>query len=251
MNQSHRVRGPRADTALVVVRQELGLVRSHVHVHGAFAFAAFAREAQVERLFHMFVAPAAGERIALQHLEQHPCAAACRVLLLARDTIAGAHRAALLSPALADADTPRRREREAAAIVGILKVRRERRRPVRRAEPEILIDPVRTHDLAGIHLSVRIPDGLELAERLDELGPEHLREKLRARLAVAMLAREGAAVGQHEVGRLVHERLVRFYSRCCLEIEIDARMDAPLSEVAVQRAAVAIFLEQLPQRPEI
>ena len=57
-------------------------------------------------------------------------------------------------------------------------------------------------DLAGVHLVVRVPDGLELAEGLHQLRPEHLGKQLGARLAVAVLAREGAAVANHQIGGL-------------------------------------------------
>src|SRR5690349_22870793 len=37
----------------------------------------------------------------------------------------------------------------------------------------------------------------------------------------------------------------------CLEVEVDARMDAPLAEMTVQRARVLIFLEQRAQGSQI
>ena len=48
--------------------------------------------------------------------------------------------------------------------------------------------------LPGFILPCWIPDGLEFAERLDQLGPYIFVEQLTARLAVAVLARERAAV---------------------------------------------------------
>ena len=46
---------------------------------------------------------------------------------------------------------------------------------------------------------------LALAERLDQLGAEHLGQQLPPRLAVPVLARQRATVGQHQVGGPVHE----------------------------------------------
>ena len=47
---------------------------------------------------------------------------------------------------------------------------------------------------------------LELAEGADQLGAEHLRQQLAARLAVAVLAGERAAVAHDEVRGLVEKR---------------------------------------------
>ena len=52
---------------------------------------------------------------------------------------------------------------------------------------------MRIDDHAGIHHLVGIEDPLELAERVDQVGMEHLRQQLGAREPVAMLARERTA----------------------------------------------------------
>ena len=51
---------------------------------------------------------------------------------------------------------------------------------------------------------MRVPDRLELAERLDQLGAEHLRQQFALGLPVAVLAGQRAAIGQAEVGGLLH-----------------------------------------------
>ena len=58
---------------------------------------------------------------------------------------------------------------------------------------------------AGIHLAQRIPDRLELAERLHQFFAEHFRQQLRPGLPVAMLAGERAAVSHDQIGGLVQE----------------------------------------------
>jgi hypothetical protein len=63
-------------------------------------------------------------------------------------------------------------------------------------------------DLAGVHAILGVPDPLELAERTDQLGAELLDQQLAARLAVAVLARQRAAVADAQVGRVVGEPLV-------------------------------------------
>ena len=251
VDESHGVGRRRTDAVFVIVRQEFGFAGRHVDADRAIAFAPFTRETQIERVFYVFVVPAADQRIALEHFEEQPCAPARRVLLFARHTVARAHRAAMLFPALADTDAPRRHEREAVVVVRVLEMRHDLRRPVAGAQPKILIDAIRVDDLPRVHLSVGIPDRLELAERLDELVTEHFRQKLRARLTVAVLAGERSAVCQHEIGGLVHERLVCLDALRCLEIEIDARVDAALAEMAVQGATVLILVEQLAEAAQV
>jgi hypothetical protein len=62
-------------------------------------------------------------------------------------------------------------------------------RPVVRAHAQVLVDAVRVDQLAGIQPVQRIPDALELAERLHQLRAVHQGQELGARLAVTMLAR--------------------------------------------------------------
>ena len=188
-DEAHRVGGAGAQPPLVVVRQELGLVRRHVDAHGAVLLAALARQAEVERLQHLVALPQV-DLGAGHHLEQDPRTAASAVLFLARDHEAGAHRSAGHVPALADAHTPNRGVSEPSAVVRIGEVRLHRGRAVVRAEPEVFGDRVRTDHLPRIHLPIGIPDGFELAEGLDDLLPIHLRQELGLGLAVAVLARK-------------------------------------------------------------
>ena len=73
------------------------------------------------------------------------------------------------------------------------------------AKAQVLIDAVRINNLAGIHLPVRVPDGLEFAEGFDQFLPEHFVEELSFGLAVAMFAAEAAAVLDAEIGGFLHE----------------------------------------------
>ena len=143
-------------------------------------------------------------RLAVEHLVQQPRAAAGRVHLLARRDEARAHHVhAVGLAAAADADAA---DRRVADLAVILRVGEGDARPGRRArELEVGVERARVDDLARVHLPVGVPDPLELAERLHELVAEHAREQLGARLPVAVLARERAAVGDDEVGRLLDE----------------------------------------------
>src|SRR5205823_9241242 len=154
--------------------------------------AALAREAEVERLSHLFVLAYVRDVIALEHLPQQARAPARRMHLLARDLQARAHRSAIRAPALANSHASHRRLREIAVLLRELKVRPHAQRAEVRAIAQVLVRAIWIDDLARIHHPAGIPHVLELTECLDQRGRKHLRQELRARLAVAMLARQGA-----------------------------------------------------------
>ena len=90
--------------------------------------------------------------------------------------------------------------------------------------------------LPGFIRPVGVPDRLELAERLDDLVAEHLRQELGPRLAVAVLARERAAVARRTrsaASSMKRAEVLDALGR--VEVEVDARVDAALAEVAVER----------------
>src|SRR5581483_585342 len=112
--------------------------------------------------------------------------------------------------------------------------------PVAGPEAEVGRDRARGDDLSGVELPVGVPERLELAEALDELVAEHLREELRTRLAVAVLAGERASERQHEVGCVLQEGAPPRDPRRAREVEVPARVHAALPEVAVERAPVPV-----------
>src|SRR5438105_1798222 len=116
VNPSHRVGRHRTPVVLVIMRKEFRFVGSHVDVDRAFRLARFASEAQVERLANMFVLPASGQRIPLEHFEKKSCASTRRMHLLMRDHIARTHRAACGLAAFADSDTAGHRVRETVLV---------------------------------------------------------------------------------------------------------------------------------------
>ena len=211
----------RVQAALVALGQELGFVGGHVHLDGALGFAGLATEAEVEGLvdgvaLEAFLAQGSGE-----HLPEQAGAAAGGVLLLAGGAVAGAHDAALRC-------CGRRRRRRSARWRG----RGSRRRRQMRSEfpgsqnrdpssapgrlwgtrvrgmAEIfhgVVDADGIDELAGIHAVAGIPERLELAEGLHELGAEHFGQQGGARLAVAVLAGERAAEAEDDIGGAVDE----------------------------------------------
>ena len=62
------------------------------------------------------------------------------------------------------------------------------------AQTQVLVDAIRINDLSRIHLPIRIPDRLELAESLDQFVAKHFVEKFSSRLAVTMLSAKAASV---------------------------------------------------------
>src|ERR1051326_7870114 len=139
VHEPKRVRSERTTPSLVVVREEFRLICRHVHVHRTFGAATFARETQVEGLFHRLVTPPLSQWVAFEHLEQQACAPPRGVHFVARRHIAGTHRARVMLPAFTRADAPIGSVREA-AIVGIVgEVRVWLPRMVLRSPAEILI----------------------------------------------------------------------------------------------------------------
>ena len=189
--------------------------------------------------------------LALEQLEQHVRAAARAVLFLERHHVARAHRPGIVLAALAQADAPEHRPLEGSLVVRKRELRRGPLRRVVGAEPEVLGRQIGVDDLARVHLAVRIPDRLELAERAHDLVAEHLRQQRAARLAVAVLARQRPAVGDDEVGGAIDELAVLADALLGFEIPIDPHVNAAVAEVTVERRVVVVLVQERPQLPQI
>ena len=252
VDQPERVGVARAEPVLPAVVEELRLVGGHVDVDRAVVRAALAREAEVERLHHLVRLPAVGDDLAFEHLEQETRAAAGRVHLLARRHEGRAHDVDPVGrAALADADTADGRVREVAVVARVAELDLRPPRLVVGAEAEVLVDAVRPDDLARVHLPVGVPDRLELLEGADEVVAEHLRQELRARLAVAVLARQRAAELEHEVARVLEPAPELRDPGLRDQVEVPAGVDAALAVVAVERALVAVALRELREAAEV
>ena len=140
MNPAHRIGIAGPQTVFVIVRQELGLIRRHVDVDGAIAFASLAGQAQVKRVEHLLALPAVADHIAVHHLEEKMGAPARRVFFLHRRAVTGAHRALFLTPAFSDADTAHRGMRETALVMNEVEMRCGFFRREVRSETQILRD---------------------------------------------------------------------------------------------------------------
>src|SRR6185437_9256283 len=103
-----------------------------------------------------------------QHLEEQPGAPPRGVLLLPQHMEARAHRAPVEAAALADPEAALRRLREAPPVLAEREVRLDGGSVVVRPRAEVLVGGIGVDLLARVHRPARVPDRLELAERLVE-----------------------------------------------------------------------------------
>ena len=112
------------------------------------------------------------------------------------------------------------------------------------AQAQIFGWQVGVDNFVGIQLVVGIPDRLEFTEGVHELGPEHFWKQGSARLPVAVLAGERASVADDQVGCPFNKLAVFADAGFALEIEAYAHVDAPMPEVAIEGAGIAVFVHQ-------
>src|SRR5436305_3512238 len=194
----------RSHAAFMVVRKKLGLVGRHIYSDRAIALASFAGETQIERRFDMGISPMLADVLATSALPKQVRPTASRVLLLARDTEAGAHDSALILTALANAHTPQGRFRQTAVVVRKFEMGFGLPGFLVGAQAQVVIHTIRADQLAWIHFPMGVPKRLEFLKRFDKFRAEHLRQQLRTGLAVSVLSRERAAA-RSQVSGIIHE----------------------------------------------
>src|SRR5947209_4311657 len=99
------------------------------------------------------------------------------VFFFARDHEARTHHAVVHAAAFADADAAQHRAFDAPFVVWKFEIGLRRPRAIVGAETKIFGWMIRSDDLAGVHLPLRIPQRFEFAECVHELFTEHLRHK--------------------------------------------------------------------------
>ena len=176
-----------------------------------------------------------------QHLLQHAGPAAGGVLLLAGRRPGRAHHAAgalQVGPALAHAGAAVHGGREVAAVVRI-----GQRQPLppagRGGHPDVVVEPGRADQDTGVEHVVRVEQRLDLLERADGGGGVHQRQQLAARPAVAVLARQRAAVAGDQAGGVLDEGAVGGAAAVRgtgAEREVDPDVHAAVAEVPVRDA---------------
>ena len=181
---------------------------------------------------------------------QQPRAAARRVALLARGAVARAHGAARLgsgtcpcrcSARLRARSRRRSSLRKASALASVTGL-------YSRPQAQVLVDArpaARRSSLPGFMRPRRIPDALELAERLHQLRAVHRAAGTRRVAWPSPCSPESeppyfttSAAASRRKRAPVREALGR------AQLEIDARVDAAVAEMAVERGAVAVAVHQ-------
>src|SRR5581483_105895 len=168
----------RARSMIVIVGEKFGLVGGNINPDGAIALAAFASQTEIERFFNMLVPPATLNDIPFGHFPEQVRAPTGGVLLFASGTKTGTHHATFILAAFANSNAAQGGTGQASMVFGKLKMGLRLPGPILRTEAQVFIQPVRLDDLAGIHLPIRIPNGLEFAKRLHQLGSKHFRQQL-------------------------------------------------------------------------
>ena len=216
----------------IVVEEKFRAVRRHIHRRRTLALASFARQTQRQRVVQRQVGETLGQQVGGQSLEQYPRASAGRMDFLARRHVRRAHRARLGFSAFSDSDAFERRTRQSAFGTEV-EMGGDFARPIARAQLQVRVERMRIDNHARIHHRIGIEDSLEIAERADQLGPEHHRQQLGARQPVAVLAGERTAQIRDETTELDHRRTERRDAGCAGQVEIDARVNASFAEMSV------------------
>src|SRR5207237_9628960 len=161
------------------------------------------------------------------------------VLFFTRNHVARTHGAALVTPAGADADAAQGRAREAPRVRRILELRLRLRGRVVGTKSDIGAAGIWVDYFSGSHPVARLPDRLEFQKRAHDLVAKHDRQQLTLGLSVAVLAGERAAVFlTRETGGILCERAILVDALRAIEIEVDARVDAALAEMAIEPGVV-------------
>src|SRR5690606_9468460 len=235
-----------AQPAAVAAVGDLGLVRGHVDAGRAVGAARLAGQAQVERLLDLGGVPAAHER-AVGELLQHAGAAAGGVLLVPGREVGRAHEAAGgggVGAALADADAPVHRGGEVAAVVREREAAGHHRERAGVRAAQVLRDTAGAHDHTRVEPVLGVEEALDLLHQTDRLGRVDVGQQLAACAAVAVLARERAAVAGDQRGGVVHEVPEHRAAARPVERQVDPHVDAAVAEVPVGQAGDAVAVEQ-------
>ncbi len=118
-------------------------------------------------------------------------------------------------------------------------------------DPNVGVEGLGIHQDAGVEDVVRVEDALDPAEERERSRRIHVRQKLAAGTAVAVFAGEGPAVGGHEPCRVGEEGTEGGGAVVALEREVQAHMDAAVSEVAERESREVVGQEEFVEFPEV
>jgi hypothetical protein len=96
-------------------------------------------------------------------------------------------------------------------------------------QPEVLVEAIGVDDLAGVHLPVGVRQAPELPERLHEVVTERAGSSA-PDWPSPVLAGEGTAEAQHQLGRLLREGPVVGDAVARPQVEVHAGVDAAVTK---------------------
>ena len=212
--------------------EELVLELRHVDVRRALRLAGLALEAEVHHLVEPPAGEVRGRHPTRQHRAEGVGAPPRRVLLVPGRHVRGAHGALERLPADADAVAHLHRRREP-PLGREVEQRGRRRGRIARAVAEVLGEPRAVHDVAGVQEVPRVERALEVPVSLEDPGSVHPLEEGAPGPAVPVLARDRAAVLEHQLGDLARDRADLREAARGLEVDDGTDVQAPDGAVAV------------------
>ena len=246
---SEEPRPQRVPVGFVVAGQELVLEFGHVDVGRALRLAAFALDAQVQRLVEAAAGEFGGREDAGEHRPQEAGAAAGGVLLFARDHVGRAHRPfrGLAAGAHAAAQFHRRGE---PAVPAPVEVGGHVGGPIARPIAQVLDHRRRVHDLAGVHQPLRVEGLLDRVERLVDHRPEVALQEPAAHQTVTVFAAHCAAELHDEVADGLGDGPHRLDLRRVLEVDQRPDVEAADAGVRVEGGAHAVLVQDAAEAPD-
>src|SRR5437763_1299202 len=173
------------------------------------------------------------------------------MFLLEGNHVARTHDSLILASALSNAHASHRAVPQVAFIFGKLEVCFRLPWPKVRSQPQVLIDRKGINYLPRIHFVLRIPNGLEFTESVYQFGTKHLGQHLGLGLPIPMFTGNRAAIAHDKIGGVFDECAIVANSLYRTEIEVDARMNAALTKMSIERAIVAVLFKQAAQIPQV
>src|ERR1022692_772023 len=274
--QSWRITGQVCDQPLLEIHavasiaggKMLDLQLGHIDAGRALAPAPLARYAKIERVAHRVAGKILLPELARKRKTQRVGPSSRRVLLVARDAKARAHRSgvelAAMSVVVAHLDRVDETMRRVCPRAWLTSMACQRvapdipRRPIQRgfesraliprteAKQRRIVHPRRRDDLAGIHAVARIEQRLDLSECGVEPRPELPRHPFAATKAVSMLAGVSALVLANHDGSLLRDG-AHFRRAAAPHVENRAHVQGAHTGVRVPGAVGTVLPKNLRQ----
>jgi hypothetical protein len=116
-----------------------------------------------------------------------------------------------------------------------------------RHKPKVLIDTVRPNHHAGVHPVPWVPDRLEPSEKRHGGRRVHAGQQFGTHLTVTVLARQRTTVPSNEISALLKKPTKAKDPITMNQIEVDADVDAALTEMPVGKPTKSVRVQQRPK----